>query len=49
VDVAREVVVDGDGWDGDARGPLFDELLDVGEAVVAGELEVCDELGGSED
>ena len=45
VDVLGEVVADGGGWDGDAWGPLFDELIDVGEAVVAGELKVGGELG----
>ena len=45
VDVVGEVVADGRGWDGDARGPFGDELVDVGEAVVAGELKVCGELG----
>ena len=29
MDVAGEVVADGGGGDGDARGPLFDELFDV--------------------
>ena len=29
VNIRREVVADGGGWDGNARGPLFDELFDV--------------------
>ena len=45
VDVAGEVVADGLRWDGDARGPFGDKLVDVGEAVIAGELKVCGELG----
>ena len=48
VDVAGEVVADGGGRDGDARRPLFDERVDVGEAVVAGVLQVVDELGGGD-
>jgi hypothetical protein len=44
VDVAGEVVADGVGWKGDAGGPLGDELLDVGEAVGAGVVEVFGEL-----
>ena len=46
VDVVGEVVADGFGRDGDAGGPLADEIGDVGEAVIAGEIEVVDELGG---
>ena len=35
VDVIGEVMANG-GWrDGDARGPLFDEFLDVEETVIA--------------
>ena len=45
VDVVGEVVADGRGWDGDAGGPLGDELIDVGEAVGAGVVEVFGELG----
>ncbi len=48
VDVLGEVVADGGGWDGDARGPLLDEVVDVGEAVVAGDGEVVGELGGGD-
>jgi hypothetical protein len=33
-----EVVADGGGWDGDAGRPFFNQAIDVGEAVVAGEL-----------
>ena len=43
-----EVVADGGGWDSNARRPLFDEVFDVGEAVVAGELKVGCELGRGE-
>lgn len=48
VDVAGEVVVDGGGGDGDAGGPLADEIVDMGEAVVAGGLEVGGDLGGGD-
>ncbi len=48
VDVVGEVVADGRGWDGDAWGPLMDEVFDVGEAVVAGVGEVFGELGGGD-
>lgn len=47
VDVAGEVEADGGGRDGDSGGPLFDELFDVGEAVIAGGVEVFGELAGS--
>jgi len=40
-----KVPADGGRWDGDARGPLFDQAVDVGETVVAGELKVGGELG----
>jgi len=45
VDVLGEVVADGGGWERDARGPLADEVFGVGEAVLAGGVEVGDELG----
>ena len=48
VDVVGEVVADGGGGDGDAGGPLFDEIFDVEKTVVARGFEVLDELGGSE-
>ncbi|MCU1252279.1 MAG: hypothetical protein JWQ49_5308 [Edaphobacter sp.] len=48
VNVRGEVVADGDGGEGDARGPLFDEFLDVEEAVVAGGFKVFGELRGGE-
>ena len=48
VDVAGEVVADGFGGDGDARRPLGDERVDVGETVVAGLLKVFDELRGGD-
>lgn len=35
VDVGGEVVADGGGRDGNARGPLVDEVLNMGEAVIA--------------
>jgi hypothetical protein len=41
VDVAGEVRADGGGWKGDAWGPFGDDGVDVGEAAVAGVLEVC--------
>ena len=44
MDVVGEVVVDGGGREGDAGGPLADEIVDVGEAVVAGLDEVSGEL-----
>jgi len=40
-----EVMADGSGRERDAGGPLADEVCDVGETVVAGELEVERELG----
>ncbi len=46
VNVAGEVVADGVGRNGDAGCPLFDELFDVGEAVIAGGFEVLSELSG---
>ncbi len=46
VDVVGEVVANGGGRDGDARGPLIDEFFDVEEAVVAGRFEVFGELRG---
>ena len=46
MDVFGEVVADGGGGEGDAGSPLADEVFDVGEAVVAGVIEVGDELGG---
>src|SRR5258705_12546901 len=48
VNIRGEVVADGGGWDGDARGPLFDEFFDVEEAVVAGGFKVFGELRGGE-
>jgi hypothetical protein len=48
VDVGAEVVADGGWWDGDARCPLFDEVVDVEEAVVARGLEVVGELSCGE-
>ncbi len=48
VDISCEVAADGFGCDGDAWTPLLDEIFDVGEAVVAGELEILRELGGCE-
>jgi hypothetical protein len=44
VDVAGEVVADGFGRDGDARRPFGDQRVDVREAVVAGLLQVVDQL-----
>ena len=41
-------MADGGGWDGDARGPLFDEIFDVEEAVVAGGFEVFGEFGSGD-
>ncbi len=46
MDVLGEVLADGGGREGDAGGPLADEVLDVGEAVIAGLVEVGGELGG---
>ena len=40
MDVPGEIVANGFGWDGDARGPLLDEVVDVGEAVVDQQLRV---------
>jgi hypothetical protein len=48
VDVMGEVVADGGGGNGDAGRPFFNKAFDVSEAVVAGELKVCGELGGGE-
>ncbi len=48
VDVGGEIGADGFGWEGKAVGPLPDEVFDVLEAVVAGELKVLGELGGGE-
>ena len=48
VDVSGEVVADSGGRDGDAGGPLLDDLLDVSEAVVAGGSEIVGELRGCE-
>ena len=48
VDVLGEVMADGGGWDGNAGRPLVDEVFDVAKAVVAGEGEVLDELGGGD-
>lgn len=48
VDVLGEVGADGFGGDREARGPFVDEVFDVLEAVVAGELEVVGELGGGD-
>ncbi len=45
VDIPCEVLADGLGWNGETRGPLFDEVVDVGEAVIAGRGEVFGELG----
>ena len=45
MDVVSAVVADGRGWEGDAWGPLVDEVFDVGETVVAGVGEVFGELG----
>ena len=48
VDVVGQVVADGFGWEGDAWGPLGRRVFDVGEAMVAGLLEVGDELRGGD-
>jgi len=44
VNVNGEVIPDRRGWDGDARGPFVDEVVDVGEAVVARVGEVIGDL-----
>ena len=41
-------MADGGGGNGDPRGPLFDEIFDVEEAVVAGGFDVFGELRGGE-
>jgi len=47
VDVVGEIVPD-DFWaQVDARSPLFDQIFNVQEAMVARRLEVFDELGSS--
>lgn len=48
MDVVGEVMPDGGGGDGDARGPLFDELVDVKQAMIARGFEVFGELSGSD-
>ena len=48
VDVMGEVMADGGGRDGDARRPLFDEVLDVKKAVIARGFEVFGQLGSGE-
>ena len=48
MDVVGEVGADGCGWDGDARCPLGDEVVDVCEAGVAAGVEVGGELLGCE-
>ncbi len=45
-DVFLEVGADGGGGHGHAGAPLADEIFDVGEAGVAGGLEVADDLRG---
>ena len=45
MDVLGEVVADGGGRNRDARGPLPDEVFDVGEAVITGVGEVFDQSG----
>ena len=47
-DVVGQVMADGGGRQGDARSPLFDEGVDVGEAVVAAILEIVDEFCGGD-
>ena len=44
VNIRGEILADGDGRDGDSRGPLCDQVFDVEEAVVAGGFEVFSEL-----
>ena len=44
VDVVGEVAADDGGGEGDARGPVLDEILDMQEAVITGVLEVLGEL-----
>lgn len=46
VDVVGEVVTYGLGEEREARGPLADDVFNVGEAVIAREGEVFGELGG---
>ena len=46
MDVIGEIVTDGGGGKGDSRGPLFDEILYIQKAVVAGGFEILNELGG---
>ena len=46
MDIAGEIEADGLGRESNAGGPVPDEIFDVGEAMVAGELEVERELGG---
>src|SRR5271163_2719868 len=48
VDVVGEVVSDGGGGDGDAGGPLFDELFDVEKAMIARGFQVFGKLSRGE-
>lgn len=48
MDVLGEVMTDGGGWNGDDRGPLLDEVFDVGKAIVEGGGEILGELGGGD-
>lgn len=43
-----EVATDGLGWHGDAWRPLLDEVVDMGETMVAGENQVFGDLGGGD-
>ncbi len=44
-DVLGQIGADGLAGDCDARGPFIGKRVDVGEALVAGVLEVVDDLG----
>ena len=47
MNVLGEIAVDGGGREVDARGPFDDQVVDVGEAVVAGAVEIFDQpVGG---
>ena len=48
VNIAGEVAADGVGREGDARGPLGNQGIDVGEAAIAGAGKVGDQVGGGE-
>src|SRR5271156_6490668 len=43
-----EIVADCCGWNGDARRPLFDEVLDVEETMIARGLEIFNKLRGGD-